>query len=649
MRPDGRVTADESLLAKFLGGELNADAIDALEERLDREPALQRRLGEMAQQAHESELSLLGTTRMSLFSNRAPSRELVMDGLELREVIAEGGMGVVQRGTQRSLGRTVAVKSARDPLVDRDPLIQEAMLTGYLEHPNIVPVHEIAVHDGEPVVVLKHIEGNEWRTTLPSPEQTTYHPLEWHVRVLIQVCQALRFAHSRGVIHRDIKPSNVMIGEFDEVYLMDWGLGVCLDEGSRLPTLADQRGVAGTPAYMAPEQLENRPDGVGFHTDIYQLGACLFHAATGAPPQPGKSLAEIKERMSTRTRVELPSHVPNEIAAIINRAMAVDPAARYATIAELRQALESYLDHRTSARLVARGDEAAEAMTQAHERNEATAAERAFFDAAFNFRAALDSWAGNSDARDKLHALVRARVEQLIALEAPHAAHRALAIVEETDPELHARLDEALAKADADQFRLRSYEHGDDRLFGLRTRRWLTIIFGGVWVALNLVVVWVPVTSTAPLLVGSVACLLLCLAAVIRVRRVILDVRLNRYNAGMVLIALVAQVVVVALGAATDRPLSDTLVELMLLWSVSAASAAAVVDRRIFPTSAAFMAGYVACRLDPTLLVFALPATAVVMVITSLAINVVTARAADQAESATSAPGAKRSASASSG
>ncbi|MCA9621365.1 MAG: serine/threonine protein kinase, partial [Myxococcales bacterium] len=431
------MSADRQLLERFLRGELDAEAIDALERRLDEEPELQRELGALAQEAYEAELPDLGTTRMSLFQGRAFAAEPIAAGVELREVIGRGGMGVVHRGLQHSLGRTVAVKSVRDPERHRAPLLQEAVLTGYLEHPNIAPVHEITTGaDGQPLVVLKHIEGTVWSDTLPRPNQPSAMPLEWHLRVVLQICQALRFAHSRGVVHRDVKPSNVMIGEFDEVYLMDWGLGVCLDAGSRLPSLADQRGIAGTPAFMAPEQLEEDPSGIGTHTDVYLVGACLYHLATGEPPQAGTKLAEIREAVKARRGLSLPAETPPELAGIIERAMALAPTDRYASIGDLRDALEGFLEHRTSETLVARGDERAEAMMEAHGASDAEAAERAFFDAAFNYRAALDSWPNNEGAQQKLDALVRARVEQLISLDAPLAARRALAIVEAADSEL---------------------------------------------------------------------------------------------------------------------------------------------------------------------------------------------------------------------
>lgn len=635
VRPNPPVADDREMLRRFLNGELPEDQIDALELRLDAEPELQRQLRALAREVFTGAVPEHGTTRISLLARSAalPPTPPVAQGLELREVIAQGGMGVVHRARQNSLGRTVAVKTVREGRHEA-PLIQEAVLTGYLEHPNIVPIHDIALAEGgEPIVVMKHIEGRSWRSYLSADHETTPRSLEWHIAVVMQVCQALRFAHSRGVVHRDVKPDNVMIGEFDEVYLLDWGLAVSLEDGSRLPSLQEQRGIAGTPAYMAPEQLaEDAPRGVGMHTDVYQLGACLYHAAVGQPPQEGTTLDEIRDQIDERVELSLPDQVPGELGAIIGRAMALKPGDRFASASELRQALEAYLEHRASNALMLTGHRAATAMDERDEDEDLIGAERAFFEAVFNYRAALDSWPQNRIARRRLNHVVRQRVAQLIARDAPLAARRALALVDIDDPELHQLVEDAVAKQTGDRDRLRAYERGDNRMFGLRTRRLLGFGLGGAWVALNVAIVTVPVTSSVPLLVGALVCLAVTLGAVVRARRVMLDVRLNRYNVGIATVAQIVHCVLLAVAVAQGRAAAPVLSELLLLWSLAAGAIAVVVDGRIWITAAGYALGYAACQLDPSWLTIVLPATATLMVVVSTAINIATARAGDDGE-----------------
>ena len=618
---------DDDLLDRFLAGELSADAIAALEARLDAEPDLQRRLGDKARCAFDEELTDGGRSRVSILSRPPTSTAPELDrGYELREEIASGGMGTVRRARQRSVGRTVAVKTARVPW-HADPLTREAMLTGYLEHPNIVPVHDIVIDDdGELLVVMKHIEGTVWRDTIRGPEE---RPLEWHVGIVIQVCKALRFAHSRGVVHRDIKPDNVMLGEFDEVYLLDWGLAASVHDGTRLPSLAAQRGAAGTPAYMAPEQMaEDAPAGVGMHTDVYLVGASLYEAVTGSPPQIGKTLSEVREQVETRGELELPGTVPDELAAVIRRAMAVTPSDRYGSIGELRDALEAFLEHRTSAALVLRGDSAAKVMEEAHVALDVLGSEQSFYEAAFNYRAALDAWSANAIAETRLQEVVRQRVEQLLERGEPVGARRALALADDADPELTEAVEAAVRAEEQARDRLRDYERGANRRLGLRTRRILGVILGGAWIAVTFVVVALPVTQPFTLLVGSIVFLAFSAVVVLRSRSIMLDLRLNRFNTAMGLIAQVIQVLMLAVATATAQPVPATLTELLLLWAVAACCIAVVVDRRIFATGVAFAAAYVACRLDPSNLLWALPATGVVMTLVSLAINIATERGA---------------------
>jgi hypothetical protein len=173
--------------------------------------------------------------------------ELHRGGARLRtiETIGQGGMGVVRLAEQVALGRRVAVKTLRpDRKSDQAAidLLREAWVTGAVDHPNVVPVHDIGLdEDGSPVIVLKRIDGHSWAELMHDADRVRERfrvddLLTWNLEILIQVLFALRFAHSRGIVHRDLKPDNVMIGDFGEVYLLDWGIALSLRDDPRPAT-----------------------------------------------------------------------------------------------------------------------------------------------------------------------------------------------------------------------------------------------------------------------------------------------------------------------------------------------------------------------------------------------------------------------------
>ena len=627
---------DTLLLRRFLAGELAEDALVALEDRLDREPELQRRLGELAREpapALDDPLPFSGTVRIPTAFTPPPSSVGRDRNLEIGEVIGEGGMGVVHVGQQHSVGRQVAIKTIKSPQIPTGPLLEEAFITGQLEHPNIVPIHDISVDDeGRPLVVLKRIEGMPWSKLVSEPHLIAerygvWNALDWHIGILVQVCQALRFAHSRGIIHRDVKPANVMIGAFDEVYLLDWGLAISTsDDDPRVPTITTSHGIAGTPAYMAPEQFDEDPAGVGPHTDIYLVGATLYEAAVGKPPQRGDTMREIKDEIAARDGIAMPEGTPAEIVTIVNRAMAVEPGDRYADIQELRNDLEDFVTHRGSQDLVELADERVAIMDAAHERKDEEAAERAFVEAAFGYRTALDTWSGNHQARTKLGELVDRRVGQLLSLKAPRAARRALALIDAPDPDLIDRVDAEIAHEEADRARFDKFIRDDDRRVGLGVRRVLVLLLGTAWIEWWSVVGWSPPDDLAPLLVGTLVYWLLAVGLVLRVRREMLEVRLNRFIAWIVFSILTAQLLWLGTGMLQGRSVTETLTTMMLMWALGLACAGVTVDLRILPTAIGYTLGFFVCTFDPSHLRWVLAAGAVLIVVNTLVVNYVIAR-----------------------
>ncbi len=236
----------------------SADELARTLETSGHDPTLERNPRTTIEPRRKRELDTLVSDAIEALSRRS-----VHERYTEVDVLGEGGMGIVRLGTQRSLERAVALKSLKDGLETpnaRLKLLREAWITGKLEHPNIVPVHDLGIDErGEPRIVLKRIEGASWDTLAKDAAEVkrlfdASDLVEWNLRVLLEVARALHFAHVRGIVHRDLKPENVMIGSFGEVYVVDWGLAVALeDDGSgRFPLALDATELAGTPSYMAP-------------------------------------------------------------------------------------------------------------------------------------------------------------------------------------------------------------------------------------------------------------------------------------------------------------------------------------------------------------------------------------------------------------
>jgi len=283
-----------------------------------------------------------------------------VSALALGEVIGEGGMGVVRAATQLSLDRRVAVKATREGASESDArrMLREAWVTGFLEHPGVVPIYDIANGRDGPVVVMRRIEGESWSECLSdekwAAESGARDLLEQNLRVFIRICEIVEFAHAKGVIHRDIKPGNVMIGAFGEVYLLDWGLALALGgEAERhLQASATTREIGGTLAYAAPEMFDLVDAPLSERTDIYLLGAMLFELTTGSRPHAGSDPERIASIDTSPPPV--PDNVASQLATSIRRAMQRLPLDRHEAVAQLRLEVLGYLRSRDAAVLIER-------------------------------------------------------------------------------------------------------------------------------------------------------------------------------------------------------------------------------------------------------------------------------------------------------
>jgi serine/threonine-protein kinase len=392
---------------------------------------------------------------------------------EVRGVLGEGGMGRVLLARQRSLDRDVAVKVLRAGAAvpsGIDALIAEALRTGSLEHPNIVPVHALGLDPaGRPVLVMKRIEGVSFGELVRDPAHPAWSAiaedagdrLDAELEILAAVCNAAHFAHARGVVHRDIKLDNVMIGSFGEVYLVDWGIAV----GGRERERGVTRGApVGTPAYLAPEMVHGDPRRVDARTDVYLLGATLHAAITGHPRHRGASLYDVLVSAHDSAPFAYGPEVPPELAAICNRAMARDPAARFASALELRRALAAFRRHRGSVALCA---EAAARLAEI-DRGEPDPrrAHAALTEARFGFTQALRAWPENEAARGGLSACLARMIEHEIAQRDLDGARALLAELGEERPDLAARIEALAEDLRGREERLRALEQDRDLRVG---------------------------------------------------------------------------------------------------------------------------------------------------------------------------------------
>ncbi len=315
-----------------------------------------------------------------LTSKVAVERSRANEYYERGTSLARGGMGEIFLATDRYLKRELVMKLML-PGAQRDPVrvhrfVEEAQVTGQLEHPNIVPVHDLGVTaEGHLYFTMKRIQGDALSKIIDeikagTPRYARQYSLVVRLQLFRSICNALAFAHNKGVIHRDLKPENIMIGEFGEVYVMDWGLAKVQQadgdvEGAAASRVTSARAgsssevvhtaagqVFGTPKYMAPEQARGENDRIDHRSDIYSAGAILYELLALRPPIESGSVFEIMIKVGEGDFVapgdeEDDPDVPVELQAIVLKAMANDRAERYQSIGELVLDIDAYLGGRS--------------------------------------------------------------------------------------------------------------------------------------------------------------------------------------------------------------------------------------------------------------------------------------------------------------
>ena len=299
-----------------------------------------------------------------------PTTKQNFPSFELVRLVAKGGCGEVWQARQKSLERIIAVKQIEESVrketsaskirrwrVEND-FRMEAIATAQLDHPNILPIYDFGRDaDGWPLIAMKLVKGDPWQQLLRRDytSMPLHDYLARHLPIFVAVMQAVAFAHSRGIVHRDLKPAQVMVGEFGEVLLVDWGFAVYVgkeqqssETGDELPTPLTASNPSGTPFFMAPEQTTINAQGISPLTDIYLLGGTLYYVLTNDFPHRAPTSEKAIEFAANGHIVPFTESapdrdIPKELQQIALQALAANPADRIQSVTEFIERINNYL------------------------------------------------------------------------------------------------------------------------------------------------------------------------------------------------------------------------------------------------------------------------------------------------------------------
>jgi WD40 repeat protein len=316
-----------------------------------------------------------------------PSDQLLEYALE--DKIGEGACGLVYGACQKTIDRQVAIKVIRPELARERQIkalfLSEAVVTGDLDHPNIVPVYDLGVDQHDCLFYsMKKIKGVSWKKVIAEKSQAE------NVEILLRVCDAMAFAHDKGVIHRDLKPQNIMLGDYGEVFVMDWGIAASPGGCGKAEALTSESNQAGTPAYMAPEMAAADACRVNHLSDIYLLGGLLYEIETGLVPHAGHNLKDCLRRAAEN--VIQPAKKSSELIDIALKAMSTKPSDRYPSVSEFSQAIRDFRSHAESIVLCKNAAES-------HARARKSKVYQDYLMAVFSYENAMQIWPGNPQAQ----------------------------------------------------------------------------------------------------------------------------------------------------------------------------------------------------------------------------------------------------------
>jgi serine/threonine protein kinase len=546
----------------------------------------------------------------------------------LLEQIGEGGMGQIDLALQSSLQREIVIKSIKPEHAtpqNFQSLVREALITGALQHPNIVPVYMLAKNkDDEPLLVMKRIEGVSWKELIKNPRHHLWQKLPGerlakHLEILSQVANAIHFAHSNGVVHRDIKPRNVMIGEFGEVYVLDWGIALRLSEKPQDAF----HGPVGTPSYMAPEMLHGNKN-ITEQTDVYLLGATLHEILTGQVRHQGENFHAVLYSVFQSEPYQYDPREPRELVEICHRAMHPDPEQRFESAEAFRAAINEYLQKRAALKLLAgaqqRLNELQELLHIDSDEEEATRLQRfsserrrlykIFYESRFGFEQYLRDYPEDPSAKGGLRACLLHMFRYEAAQENASAAQELLDEI--GDPpsilrqELAALKQQKKAEKDSQEKLKELQAQNDLRIFA--KKRWESIyVWLGMAAVSTAVVQALRYSGLVTNKVLSSFFLILTLFLVIIVRMLFFSAqteqiratKVNRQMIAALLLALIAMMFNRLLGLGMGLTLPQVLLrDCLFLWPYTALLGF-FVARSFFMTSAAYILGVALCLLYP--------------------------------------------------
>jgi tRNA A-37 threonylcarbamoyl transferase component Bud32/tetratricopeptide (TPR) repeat protein len=349
---------DDSTILRFVSGQLDETARRAVEDEIGSCPHCSALVAELIRGSavlHVESAGGDGPECEPIGAERS-DRGGSLSRYVLGPMIARGGMGTILAAFDRRLSRSVVVKrmDRSDPsLAER--FHREIRVTASLQHPGIVPIYDAGfLDDGQPFYAMRHVSGASLEHAMMECDGDGKR-LGLLASVLA-AAEAVAYAHERGIIHRDLKPSNILVGPFGETVVIDWGLAgieatsgepagsdLAHDHDPMAPMMTRRGSVLGTPRYMAPEQARGEP--ATRRSDVYALGAILYHTLSGVPPVAGDEVTLVLERVAraeVRPLREVGPGLPSDLAAIVERAMAREPEARYGSAGELAADLRRF-------------------------------------------------------------------------------------------------------------------------------------------------------------------------------------------------------------------------------------------------------------------------------------------------------------------
>jgi serine/threonine-protein kinase len=304
-------------------------------------------------------------------THSSPEHPIVFGDYRILDELGQGGMGVVYRAQEIERGRVVALKrllrGAGSSVQDVERFRLEAMAASHLAHPHIVPVFQVGDVDGQPFFTMQYVQGSTLARSLAEGPM----PALEAANLLVPVCRAIQYAHERGILHRDLKPSNILIDEEGHPYVTDFGLAKRFDIVAD-PSLTPSGAMVGTPSYMPPEQASGsrRHAPLGPSSDVYSLGAILYHMMTGRAPFQAATPVEIVMLVLEEDPIPpraLNPRVNSDLEMIALRCLQKQPAHRYSSAAAMADDLEAFLrDEPVSARSTSLRALAARLLSETH-------------------------------------------------------------------------------------------------------------------------------------------------------------------------------------------------------------------------------------------------------------------------------------------